>query len=136
MRELADILRDELAAVGELLAVGRREQEALMTDDLAGIQAATVRKGELARLMAILEEERQQMMAADPTNAAGPLACRENCDDEVSRLRDALRQAVRELQEVNETNRLLARQSLAYVQKMLSLLLPEGPGPSIMDRRV
>lgn len=136
MRELADILRDELAAVGELLAVGRREQEALMTDDLAGIQAATVRKGELARLMAILEEERQQVMAADPTNAAGPLACRENGDDEVSRLRDALRQAVRELQEVNETNRLLARQSLAYVQKMLSLLLPEGPGPGIMDRRV
>ncbi|MBE3573705.1 MAG: flagellar protein FlgN [Moorella humiferrea] len=136
MRELADILRDELAAVGELLAVGRREQEALMTDDLDGIQAATVRKGELARLMAILEEERQQVMAADPTNAAGPLACRENGDDEASRLRDALRQAVRELQEVNETNRLLARQSLAYVQKMLSLLLPEGPGPGIMDRRV
>ncbi|CEP68857.1 FlgN-like domain [Moorella glycerini] len=139
MRELADVLRDELAAVRELLAVGRQEQEALMTDDLAGIRAATGRKGELARRLAVLEEERQQVMEASPeTSAADPPASRENGreDDEVNRLRDALRQAVREFQEINESNRLLARQSLAYVQKMLSLLLPEGSGPGIMDRLV
>ncbi|KYH32698.1 flagella synthesis protein FlgN [Neomoorella mulderi] len=136
MRELAAVLQAELDVVRELLVVCRQEQDALVADNIEAIRAAAGRKGELARRLAVLEEERQRVMAAGPTNAAGPLACRENGDDEVSRLRDALRQAVRELQEVNETNRLLARQSLAYVQKMLSLLLPEGPGPGIMDRRV
>lgn len=139
MRELADVLRDELAAVQELLDAGYQEQKALMTDDLAGIQAATSRKGDLARRLAALEEERQQVMEArGATGAAGTPACRVkgSDDDEIKRLRDSLRQAVREFQEVNETNRLLARQSLAYVQKMLSLLLPEGVGTGIMDRLV
>lgn len=139
MRELADVLRDELAVLQELLAVGRQEQEALMTDDLAGIQAATGRKEELARRLAALEEERQQVMEASPeTSVAGAQASRVRGrdDDEINRLRDSLRQAVREFQEVNETNRLLARQSLAYVQKMLSLLLPQGVSTGIMDRLV
>ncbi|OIQ09855.1 FlgN protein [Moorella thermoacetica] len=139
MRELADVLRDELAVLQELLAVGRQEQEALMTDDLAGIQAATGRKEELARRLAALEEERQQVMGASPeTSVAGAPASRERGrdDDEINRLRDSLRQAVREFQEVNETNRLLARQSLVYVQKMLSLLLPKGVSTGIMDRLV
>ncbi|MDN5326569.1 MAG: hypothetical protein PWP41_1265 [Moorella sp. (in: firmicutes)] len=139
MRELADVLRDELAVLQELLAVGRQEQEALVTDELAGIQAATRRKEELARRLAALEEERQQVMEAGPeTSSAGGPASRESVrdDDEINRLRDSLRQAVREFQEVNETNRLLARQSLAYVQKMLSLLLPEGVSTGIMDRLV
>ncbi|WP_338827752.1 flagellar protein FlgN [Neomoorella thermoacetica] len=139
MRELADVLRDELAVLQELLAVGRQEQEALVNDELAGIQAATGRKEELARRLAALEEERQQVMEATPeTSAAGAQAYRKRGrdDDEINRLRDSLRQAVREFQEVNETNRLLARQSLAYVQKMLSLLLPEGVSTGIMDRLV
>ncbi|WP_338819267.1 hypothetical protein MTCOM_06780 [Moorella thermoacetica] len=139
MRELADVLRDELAVLQELLAVGRQEQEALVTDELAGIQAATGRKEELARRLAALEEERQQVMEASPeTSAAGAPASRVRGrdDEEINRLRDSLRQAVREFQEVNETNRLLARQSLAYVQKMLSLLLPEGVSTGIMDRLV
>ncbi|OIQ12550.1 flagellar protein FlgN [Neomoorella thermoacetica] len=139
MRELADVLRDELAVLQELLAVGRQEQEALVNDELAGIQAATGRKEELARRLAALEEERQQVMEASlDTSVAGAQASRERGrdDDEINRLRDSLRQAVREFQEVNETNRLLARQSLAYVQKMLSLLLPEGVSTGIMDRLV
>ncbi|AKX93491.1 FlgN protein [Moorella thermoacetica] len=139
MRELADVLRDELAVLQELLTVGRQEQEALVTDELAGIQAATGRKEELARRLAALEEERQQVMEATPeTSVAGAPVSRERGrdDDEINRLRDSLRQAVREFQEVNETNRLLARQSLAYVQKMLSLLLPEGVSTGIMDRLV
>lgn len=139
MRELADVLRDELAVLQELLAVGRQEQEALVNDELAGIQAATGRKEELARRLAALEEERQQVMEATPeTSVAGAPASRKRGrdDDEINRLRDSLRQAVREFQEVNETNRLLARQSLAYVQKMLSLLLPEGVSTGIMDRLV
>ncbi|APC07864.1 flagellar protein FlgN [Neomoorella thermoacetica] len=139
MRELADVLRDELAVLQELLAVSRQEQEALVIDELAGIQAATGRKEELARRLAALEEERQQVMEASPeTSAAGAPASlvRGRDDDEINRLRDSLRQAVREFQEVNETNRLLARQSLAYVQKMLSLLLPEGVSTGIMDRLV
>ncbi len=139
MRGLVDVLRDELAVLRELLAAGRQEQEALMTDDLAGIQAATGRKEELARRLAALEEERQQVMEAGPeTSAAGAPASRDSGrdDDEINRLRYALRQAVREFQEVNETNRLLARQSLAYVQKMLSLLLPQGVSTGIMDRLV
>ncbi|WP_406678080.1 flagellar export chaperone FlgN [Neomoorella carbonis] len=124
MRELAAVLQAELEVVGELLAVCRQEQDALVADNIEAIREASGRKGELARRLAVLEEERQRVTVGQ----AGT--------QETEKLRSLLRQAVRELQEVNETNRLLARQSLAYVHKMLTLLLPEGPAPALMDRLV
>ncbi|GEA17657.1 MAG: hypothetical protein PWR22_1455 [Moorella sp. (in: firmicutes)] len=124
MRELATVLQAELDVVRELLAVCRQEQDALVADNITAIREAAGRKGELARRLAVLEEERQQVMAGQPGT------------QEIEKLRDLLRQAVRELQEANETNRLLARQSLAYVQKMLALLMPAVPAPVVMDRLV
>ncbi|WP_338834391.1 hypothetical protein MHLNE_07340 [Moorella humiferrea] len=124
MRELAEVLQAELDVVQELLGVCRQEQDALVADDIEAIRAAAGRKGELSRRLAVLEEERQQVVAGRPGT------------EETEKLRSLLKQAVRELQEVNETNRLLARQSLAYVQKMLASLLPEGFTPAFMDRLV
>ncbi|GEA14913.1 FlgN protein [Moorella sp. E308F] len=124
MRELATVLQAELDVVRELLTVCRQEQDALVADNITAIREAAGRKGELARRLAVLEEERQQVMAGQPGT------------QEIEKLRDLLRQAVRELQEANETNRLLARQSLAYVQKMLALLMPTVPAPVVMDRLV
>jgi flagellar biosynthesis/type III secretory pathway chaperone len=118
------VLQAELDVVRELLAVCRQEQDALVADNITAIREAAGRKGELARRLAVLEEERQQVMAGQPGT------------QEIEKLRDLLRQAVRELQEANETNRLLARQSLAYVQKMLALLMPAVPAPVVMDRLV
>jgi len=134
MRTLAAILQDELATVRELLAVCRQEQEYFLTDDLEGIQAITVPKADLARRLAELEQERQQALEA---TAPGAVAAQgEEAEGEVAELRSALKQAVEELQEVNETNRLLARQSLAYIQKLLSLLAPDGQMPASVDRTV
>ncbi|MEW8959045.1 MAG: flagellar protein FlgN [Moorella sp. (in: firmicutes)] len=129
MRELAEILRVELEAVRDLLAVCRREQEALVADDIEALRAAVEKKGELARMLAALEEERQQAVRQQT-------AVSDAAPAEGEELRGLLRHAVRELQEVNETNRLLARQSLAYARKVLSLLLPEDQAPALMDRRV
>jgi flagellar biosynthesis/type III secretory pathway chaperone len=126
MRTLAAVLQDELATVRELLAVCRQEQEYFKTDDLQGIQAINVPKADLARRLAGLERERQQVLSA----AAG------ETDQVIAQLRTALKQAAQELQEVNETNRLLARQSLAYIQKLVSLLVPGGQVPASVDRTV
>nr|WP_277998888.1 flagellar protein FlgN [Moorella sulfitireducens] len=121
---MAEVLQSELEVVRDLLAVCRREQDALVADDLEAIRAAAERKGELARILAALEEERQLAVAGEaPAPGTEELRC-------------TLRQAVGELREVNETNRLLARQSLAYVHKMLSLLLLEDQAPALVDRLV
>lgn len=184
MRNLAEVLQAELEVVQQLIAACREEQAALVANDLAGIQAATARKGELARQLGDLEQERQQVVMkvpgttnlskeaanGDTPNPAQGLQLRERGElpeekGEASpagttpagrltpgnlpeikggnsptgsseALRAALRQAVREFQEINDTNRLLTRQSLAYVQKILSLLVPEGTAPGIMDRVV
>ncbi|MDN5344595.1 MAG: hypothetical protein PWQ18_706 [Clostridia bacterium] len=145
MRELAEVLHDELEVVRQLLAVGREEQAALAADDLAAIQSATGRKGELARRLGELEQERLQVMEKMPgtdnlfqgfSNRTASTTMQVQHYDSSEALRAALRQAVRELQEVNETNRFLARQSLAYVQRMLALLAPEGAAPALMDRMV
>ncbi|BCV20774.1 flagellar protein FlgN [Moorella sp. Hama-1] len=128
MRSLAEVLQVELEVVQQLITACRDEQGALVTNDLAGIQAATGRKGDLARYLATLEEERRQVVETSPDASV--------YDDGINHLRDALKQTVREFQEINETNRLLTRQSLAYVQKILSLLVPEGTPAGIMDRVV
>ncbi|MBC7326046.1 MAG: flagellar protein FlgN [Moorella sp. (in: Bacteria)] len=151
MKKLADILQAELEVLGELLLICREEQQALLADDLAAIQRVTASKGEQARRLAALEQERQQALATQGGPGGGPSpdtftaagrsrlsgsAGEDNAGGEIENLRQALKQAVRELQEINETNRLLARQSLAYVQKMLALLLPEGAAPGLLDRMV
>lgn len=78
--------------------------------------------------MAALEEERRQAARFEEADGTAP--------DVLEELLDLLRQAVRDLQEVNETNRLLARQSLAYTRKVLALLVPEDKSPVLMDQLV
>jgi flagellar biosynthesis/type III secretory pathway chaperone len=183
VRELAAVLQAELDVVRELVAVCRQEQDALVAANIAAIQAATGRKGELARRLAALEEERQRVIAEQSEDGRGPcggsaageghgsgLAMEEGLPGglavgegltvpraegsggsrpalaglvglpeeraEIEKMRGLLRQAVRELREVNETNRLLARQSLAYAQKMLALLIPEGATVATIERLV
>ncbi|MGI9862431.1 flagellar protein FlgN [Moorella naiadis] len=146
MRSLAEVLQAELEVVRQLITACREEQAALITNDLAGIQAATARKGDLARRLGELEQERQQVMMLEvPDRAASTTRQVQRGQvtgasppptDFSEALRATLRQAVREFQEINDTNRLLTRQSLAYVQKILSLLVPEGTLPAIMDRVV
>lgn len=143
MRELAAVLQDELALVRELLAVCRQEQDCLMTEDIKGIEAITAVKGELARKLHALEEERQQTAGDFPGGTdrrflmvSGAGAETGGGRHDIESLRQSLRMVVRQLQEINETNRLLARQSLAYAQKMVALLLPEGETPATVDRIV
>jgi len=141
MRDLAAVLQEELAAVRETLAVCHQEQECLKKDDIAGIEAATVLKGDLARRLSGLEQEREQILKAllsgvgrNSRTIAGAEPGSGDYGPDIENLRGLLRVIVRELQEVNETNRFLARQSLAYVQKMVSLLLPDGEAPGTVDR--
>lgn len=141
MRELVAVLQEELAAVREILTVCYQEQECLKKDDIAGIEAATALKGDLAQRLAGLEQEREQIVRAFPAGVERhSLTSTEiepgagNYDQQIASLCETLRLTVRELQEVNETNRFLARQSLAYVQKMLSLLLPDGEASGAVDR--
>jgi flagellar biosynthesis/type III secretory pathway chaperone len=190
---LAEVLQSELEIVRQLLGACRQEQSALAAGDLAAIQQATKLKGDLARRLAALEQERQQVLSPGDTGPGpaylrtprdtgpGPAYLRtpngapaygqgvaantgrsgqgqdfgggsgaaianvaafsnspviDGSDLTPENLQAALRQAVRELQEVNETNRFLARQSLAYVQKILALLAPAGVTPALMDRTV
>lgn len=129
MKGLTAVLQAELEIVEELLTVCRREQEALVADDVQTLQAAVEKKAGLARKLAALEEERQQAMAQEATFAG-------DATQGLEEVRRLLQQKVQELKEVNETNRMLARQSLAYTRKVLELLLPEDEKPVFMNRLV
>lgn len=126
MRVLAVVLREELSIIQELVITLRQEQEALKTDDLTAMQKINVTKGELARRLAALEQEREEVLQKTILGEENTGSIYESNEEEIDNLRNSLKKAVIELQDVYETNRLLMRQSIAYVQKMMSLLAPEG----------
>ncbi len=129
MGRLISILKKELNLIQELIEICRQEQKCLMAEDLQGIETLTAAKDKLARELQILERERQQTAADADTET-------DNCQSNIENIRSDLRAAVQQLQEINRTNRLLTRQSLAYTQKMLALLMPQGETVTTMDRIV
>ncbi|MDK2820343.1 MAG: hypothetical protein PWP31_308 [Clostridia bacterium] len=124
MRKLKEILQDELKVLKELVAVSQKEQITLKTEDIKSLQSVTEVKADLSRRLAMLEQERGQSPELN------------KMDKEIDQLKEALANTVRELQEINETNRLLTRQSLAYVKKILSLLKPDEQSSLKVDRIV
>ncbi|MDN5346729.1 MAG: hypothetical protein PWP65_293 [Clostridia bacterium] len=119
---LAEVLDAELELVRDLIAACREEQQALRRDDLNRLITAVEIKKKLAVELAAVEKRRLEAQAE--LGAGAEIAGRTGTG--LAEKKADLVKALRELKEINSTNELLIRQSLAYARRMLALLLPDG----------
>ncbi|SMB93884.1 FlgN protein [Thermanaeromonas toyohensis ToBE] len=104
-----------------------KEQEFLRRDDLTGIKETVKAQEELLKELATLEKERRLWEEAREAKAQ---------EEGVLELRQKMEACARDIKEINETNMLLIRQSLAYAKKIMGLLSRYLNGrPAILDEQ-
>lgn len=105
--DLPEVLRQQLSAINELIELGQAEAEAFKIDDVAQIRSIVDQQQETIDRMQALEQQMTEIKTPVPS---------------------CLIERVKRLQQINETNRLLARMALSFnkmMQKALGLV-PAG----------
>lgn len=134
LERLIALLSAQCDVLAELVAVARRQQQALLDGDQPGVEATTKEQDELLVELHQFETERIRLVGNDATADAGvsleqviadaPTEVRAELGD----LREEARSLVNELTAVNETNAQLLTQELALVELYMSVLSPDGGG--------
>ncbi|HHX51305.1 MAG TPA: flagellar protein FlgN [Clostridia bacterium] len=133
---LEEILIEQNRLVEELLRWGQEELEALTNDDFGRLMEITRKQQFFGEELKDLEEKRlatqksfQDVLGLEPGASLEELIEHQpDLPESFKKLADLLRKNFRELQELNELNSLLIKQSLAYVQKVMNAL---GAGQSV-----
>lgn len=127
---LEKILEKQNYLVMELLRLGEEELEALKVDNLKQLQDIMQRQQPLSEELFQLEKERAQLQQelAREFNLEEQLTFQVLADakiagsEKVVAMGNLIRDNFMKLREINETNNLLIRQSLSYINKMLNLV--------------
>jgi len=130
MGQLLEILSIQNRLIETLISLGQEETRALLNDDWASLQEITERQNQTAgeleeaenlrhRTFALLAAERELPATAKLTEI---IEGETVSGEELRQLGQLLAANVLRLKDLNETNALLLRQSLVYVQKMLNLI--------------
>jgi flagellar biosynthesis/type III secretory pathway chaperone len=136
---LIDVLSRELEVLFKLREQGLKEQRCLLEDNLEGLKQSLAAQEEMARELAELEKEREALQREVALKLGVPLetSLRELVrigagGENLARLLGKLEQVVAEIKEINETNKFLVSQSLAYVRQMLEILIPHLRGRTVL----
>lgn len=131
--ELLDVMRSTLQVHRELLSLEEDKEQILLRQDVAGLERCTREESELVQQLLRLEREREewlrqwqeQMGASEgspPTLSRIAEQLPEQERQALEELQQELRQVLQRLQRLNENNRLLLENSLAYVRYNLGLI--------------
>jgi len=129
---LIKLLADQEELMALLVLVGEREMAALQKNDLPGLCALVSEQEKTSQTLSRLEEERvrlQKELSATLQPGSSmilrdllPFAGKDQVRLEI--IAASLEAHCLRLQELNETNTLLIRQSLAYINQILPHLVP------------
>ncbi|MGI6552549.1 MAG: flagellar protein FlgN [Clostridia bacterium] len=127
---LEEILMEQNRLVEELLRWGQEELEALTNDDFGRLLEITQKQQFCGEKLKALEQKRlasleklQNILGLEPKASLEELIKQQpDLPESFTKLAEILRKNFRELQELNELNSLLIKQSLAYVQKVMNAL--------------
>ena len=133
-RRLQELLEGQAGLMAELIELGRAETEALKANDVQALAGLVARQDECAARLQELEKRRLAVQdelegRLAPAAKGLPLSqmlaqiCPEGASLVV--LEEQPRRSFLELRELNETNRLLIRQALAFANIMLASLAPQ-----------
>lgn len=128
------VLKRERTIIDEMVELAQKETEVLRKDDIQGLVELSDSQQQISTELAGLEQERRQLeirLAAiycpdiKEATVSGLMRCAgQNIPKGFHKLVDGLKKSYQQLQTANDTNKLLIRQSLSYINKMVSVLLP------------
>ncbi len=134
-QQLMEILKNERDVIEELVLLARQQTEVLKENDVEGLFKVVGKQEQAGSKLAEIEKERlvlekrlaeqfsfdtKEVSLNDLIKAAGT-----GVPNGIRSLAEALKNRCQQLQLLNETNKLLVKQSLSYINKMLSALLPQ-----------
>ncbi len=131
---LQDLLNKQNNIIQQLLLLGEKESEALTKNDIQLLtevvheqEQVGVRLVETERERLTLQEDMAEQLSLDKNVSLRQLIKSSSFQNEaLIKIADTLKTNYLELQELNETNRMLIKQSLVYVNKMLSAFIPQN----------
>ncbi|MCH5266047.1 MAG: flagellar protein FlgN [Lachnospiraceae bacterium] len=134
MEELIDTLSSEELLYRELIPVGEEKTRAIIANDLDSLQEITVRERELVDKTAALEKKREQV-AVDIATVLGrdpktitleqiAQALKNQPDDQakLQEVHDRLRRTVTRLQQINNQNKNLLKESMEMVEFNMNVI--------------
>ncbi|NLU36684.1 MAG: flagellar protein FlgN [Clostridiales bacterium] len=128
--ELAALLSQQIHVLENLLACLEREKAALIKEDAKTLLDIIEEKKNYMGLLDQVEKKREEIypgLNLTRLKEAGLLT------DELKEAGERIRELVKSIEELQETNQLLTRQSLLYVNKMISIL--KGSQKSTYDEQ-
>lgn len=134
LKEYKNLLLEHDSLVAKLLELAEEELEALKANDLKGLQKVISQQQRLSDELFDLEKKRMALQAqlAEEYGISPHISLRELLAsslpgiDELEEVGQRILDNFNKLKEVNELNNLLIRQSLAYINKILKAVLPQG----------
>lgn len=135
--ELIQTLRNESAAVADLIALGNAKRRAIQDLDLAALEESNAREEVKVMRLRELGDARHAVLArllpADGPDAGSPRTLREaialmpaSVQGDARQLRQTLLDQVRELGQITQGNAELLRQSAERVDGLVQILLGGG----------
>ena len=141
MLQLVEIVQKEVETFEALLDSMAQEQQALISQDVAGIEKAVINQRDLAENAGALERARTRLvteLSAELGETASDLTLKRLIDridgpqsQQLGEMRDTLIAMHDKIQAANRQNALLIKQSMKYVDKTLHILTGDGPETGI-----
>ena len=114
--DIIHILKTELSTLNELLEVLKREKEVLIKEDGNKLTKIIHEKLNIMEKLDKIEKDRVDIMKDKTVDDL-----MEEKKNEVLNIKNSIKNTVKSIEELQETNRLLTKQSLDYTQKMIDV---------------
>lgn len=125
---LIDLLKEEQGLVSQMLEALKRENKALINDDISSLNEAVKAFERLNNSVLKIEQERINSFGGSNITDIILRLQREGKFEEAHEIeiigRD-MREKTNNIEQLNQNNDLLIRQSLSYVRSMINILSPE-----------
>jgi len=136
--ELIEIINAEIRIFNRLLTLLRKEQAAIVEDDLEGIEASVAAQQEAAQEAHALEVQRLQVVEELSTRldmVPGNVsltrlieALESEQSEELARMRETLLELNQKIRTTSDNNAFLIRQSMRYTERCLDILTGQPVG--------
>ncbi len=130
--QITQLLEEQNQIIKELIQVGEEQLEALKIDDIEQINATASKQENLGRMLALKEKERREIaytlgkeLNIDNIKLSDILKIvDEKYRNKLNEISQEIITNQEKLHDINETSKLLLRQSLQYVQKIMNCIDP------------
>lgn len=134
-QEIIECLKKQNKLILELIEIGEKQVEALKIDDIKGLNDINAMQENLGKSLALYEKKRRELvynagliLGKNEIKMSDVIAVVPEKDKkELLALSDSIMANHQKLEEIHDLSRLLLKQSLKYVQKIVDCIEPQSP---------